>query len=145
MRTANPKALLYSGHDDHAHPNAVPAATGYTTGLDRRGYDWAYIVPLTGASTGNPTTSKFQVQVQDDDKGDAGGSAGDDYTDVPGALTAVTQENGQAVLEVDLRGLDRYIRLKNTISFTGGVNPTLYVSAAVLLFNKAQLPAVSQS
>jgi hypothetical protein len=88
-----------------------------------------------GAATGSPSAQTVDNKLQDS----ADGSTG--WADITGAaLTQLTADNGEAEKDVDLSSAKRYIRVVNTVGFTGGTSPAIPVAAEVVLGGSEQLP-----
>lgn len=117
---------------------AAASAAGARNGaaIDRDGYDSCVLFAQAGAATGAPTTRTLDAKIQESEDGTTG------WTDVEGAAIAqIAADNGSAKVNVDLSGVQRYIRVVQTVGFTGGTSPALPNSAAVVLGGPDELPA----
>jgi hypothetical protein len=59
---------------------------------------------------------------------------------LPLRLAALTANNTEAEVNVDLSGLKRYVRVVTTVTFTAGTSPAIPVAAAVVLGGAESLP-----
>jgi|SRR5579884_227265 hypothetical protein len=118
---------------------ASAAVNGSAVQLVGPGYDYqsCQFVVASGAATGSPTGISVAGKIQDS----ADGSTG--WADVAGAaITAITQSNGQANINVNLRGTRGYIRAVVTPTFTGGASPAIPVAGILVLGGASEDPAV---
>lgn len=114
------------------------AAAGVTNGpaIDRLGFQSGVLLVDAGAVTGAPSAQTLDAKIQDSADGAAG------WTDVPGlAIQQITAPDIQRELSLDLTGTRRFIRVVQTVAFTGGTTPTLLASAAVVLGGAVNKPA----
>lgn len=110
-------------------PIARSAGTANGDVIDRLGFAGAVVHLKAGAATGAPTAQGVALKVQ---HGDA--SNGSDMADVTGAtIAALTADNAEAQLDLDLSGYKRYIRVVVTTTFTGGTTPTIPSAVDVVL------------
>jgi hypothetical protein len=98
-----------------------------------------------GAATGSPSAQTVDNKLQDSADGSTGWAditgASTGWADITGAaLTQLTADNGEAEKDVDLSSAKRYIRVVNTVDFTGGTSPAIPVAAEVVLGGSEQLP-----
>lgn len=121
--------------------NAVAAAGGATNGgIDTRGFRRLIAIAAIGASTATQSIS-WKLQQSSDE------AATDSYTDITGAAgtaLADTDDNKCAVIDLNLDGIERYVRVSYTSSGTGAttfgvigvltdptVEPTTHIVTAV--------------
>jgi len=120
--------------------NPVALAAGSVNGLviDRLGFEDAKVHLKVGAATGSPTAQGVSLKMQ---AGDA--SDGSDMADVSGdTIAALTTDNAEGNLNVDLSGYKRYLRVVATVTFTGGTTPAIPVAVTVALGNAREIPIV---
>lgn len=118
------------------NPQASAAATINGAAIDRQGYLSCVLHHACGAAAGSPTARTVDSKIQDS----ADGSTG--WADLSGAAaTQLTADNSEAEKNVDLSGAKRYIRVVETVAFTGGTTPTIPVAAEVVLAGRDTLPA----
>lgn len=116
-------------------PQALSGTTAANgTGIDRSGFDSVKILGSTGATTGTPSSFTVTYKLQDS-------SDNSTFTDVSGQSFTVTAADGENYLNVNLVGLQQYIRVVMTPAFTGGSSPTVLSQASVFLGGAAVLPA----
>lgn len=118
--------------------NPVALAAGSVNGLviDRLGFEDAKVHLKVGAATGTPTTQGVSLKMQTGDASD-----GSDMVDVTGdTIAALTADNAEGRLNVDLSGYKRYLRAVATVTFTGGTSPAIPVAVTVALGNAKQIP-----
>lgn len=117
-------------------PNTQTAGTVTGSVIDRAGFYDAVILLSVGAATGAPTAQGVSLKVQTGDASD-----GSDLADVSGAtITALTTDNAEAELNIDLNGFKRYFAVVVTTTFTGGTSPKIPVSIAAALGNPVITP-----
>jgi len=114
-------------------PVAASAGTRTSDAIDRMGFGSAVVFVQTGAAGGTPTTQSVTVKVQDSDDGSTGWADYEPDTENVATASAVTAVNSSTRLSVNLGYAKRYIRLHETVAFTGGTSPTLGVSSSVTL------------
>lgn len=118
--------------------NPVGLAAGSVNGLiiDRLGFDDAKVHLKVGAATGTPTAQGVSLKMQTGDASD-----GSDMADVANdTIAALTADNAEGSLNVDLSGYKRYLRVVATVTFTGGTTPAIPVSVAVALGGSNVIP-----
>lgn len=104
--------------------------------IDRFGLFDAVVLLSVGAASGTPTEQSVALKVQHGDKAD-----GSDMADVDGAaISALTEDNSEAELDLDLNPFKRYMRVVAIVDFTGGTNPKIPVSVAIALGNSISTP-----
>lgn len=104
--------------------------------IDRLGFEDAVVHLKVGAATGSPTAQSVTLQVQTGDV-----LAGSDMADVSGAaIAALTADNAEAELNLDLAGYKRYVQVTPTVAFTAGTSPKIPVAATVVLGNYYSIP-----
>lgn len=103
--------------------------------IDRFGFNSAVAVFVTGAISGAPTATSVACKVQHGDAAD-----GSDMADIPGATATITTADTIAEINVDCRGLKRYIRVSETTTFTGGTTPSILIAAVVTLGQAREIP-----
>lgn len=126
-------------------PSAAAAGTvtgaNNTTGVDRKGFNFAVIDVEAGAVTGAPTSQTLDVKIQHSS------AVGGTYTDfVPGAsgsgaVAQLTAANTRKRKTIDLRGALPFVRLSATTAFVGGTSPTWFQAATLILGGADSLPA----
>ncbi|ADO68705.1 hypothetical protein [Stigmatella aurantiaca] len=118
-------------------PAAVVAGSRNSAAVDRRGFDSCVLAAQTGSASGGPTSLTLAAKLQES----ADGSTG--WTDVAGAaIEPLISENGVARVNVRLPTAKRYLRVTETVSFTGGTSPTLGASSTLVLCGPDEIPAV---
>lgn len=116
----------------------VAFAAGNSNGIviDRMGFYDAIVHLKVGAAAGAPTAQGVSLKIQTGDAPD-----GSDMSDVTGAtIAALTANNAEARLNLDLNGFKRYFRVVPTVAFTGGSSPTIPVAVTLALGNANSLP-----
>ena len=109
-------------------PAAPAAGTRTGAAIDRDGFDSCVLFVQAGAATGAPTTLSLTAKLTEC------ATSGGSYTDVPGAaITAITAVSTSARVNVDLSGCLRYLKVSETVAFTGGTAPTLGAASSVVL------------
>lgn len=118
-------------------PQALSGTTAANgTGIDRSGYDSLKIIGSTGASTGTPSSFTVTFKLQDS-------ADNSTFTDVSGQSFTITAVNDENTLNVNLIGLNQYVRVVMTPAFSGGSSPTVLAAAALTLGGAAVLPAAN--
>ena len=102
------------------------------TAIDRSGYQFGCFGVITGALTGTPDATTTVAKVQHCATSDGS------YVDVSGATytfsgSAVTNVIGE--MGVNLGALNKYVRVTETTSFTGGSTPKLAIGSVCVLGN----------
>ncbi|MBT9171350.1 MAG: hypothetical protein DDT18_01724 [Actinobacteria bacterium] len=67
---------------------------------------------------------------------------GRDMVDIPGAVATIIAADLIAEINVDCRGLRRFVRVVVTTTFTGGTSPAVLVAATIAMGEAVWLPAV---
>ena len=117
-------------------PDAVAAGSKNGTIIDRYGYFDGVVHLTAGAATGSPTAQGVALKMQTGQAAD-----GSDMADVPGdTIAALTANNAEAELNIDLNSYGRYMRVVTTTTFTGGTSPTIPVAVTVALGNSINIP-----
>lgn len=117
--------------------NSAASAVNKGAAIDRRGYMSATLHAMIGAAAGGPSAQSaiFKLQESDTDQ-DA------DFADITGAaLAAMTADNAEGEIDINLQARKRYIRVVCTVALTGGSTPTLPVAASLVLGGADALPA----
>lgn len=93
-----------------------------------------------GAATGSPSAQTYDCKLQDSPDG----STWADFTDAAGngALTQITADDTSGTENVNLEAADRYIRVVQTVGFTGGSTPDIPICAGVELGGALEVPTV---
>jgi len=129
------------------NPPALPAA-GVRNGaaIDRNVaggvmYHSATLYAASGAETGAPSARTLDAKIQDSADGSTGWA---DYIP-PGQLTVaaipqIVAANAEAEVDVDLSGAKKFIRVVETLGFTGGTAPTLGATETVVLGGADRTP-----
>jgi hypothetical protein len=88
----------------------------------------------SGAVTGGPATQTLDAKIQDSADGSTAWAdyIPPDQTTV-GAITQITAVNSSADVDINLSGAKAFIRVVETLAFTGGAAPTMGVETAVIL------------
>lgn len=118
--------------------NPVALAAGSVNGLviDRTGFYDAAVHLKVGAATGAPTEQGVSLKMQTGDASD-----GSDMVDVAGdVIEALTTDNAEKKLNIDLSGYKQYLRVVTTVTFTGGTSPTIPVAVSVVLGGPRKIP-----
>lgn len=123
-------------------PLASSGGTVNGAWIDRRGYMSCVLQASTGAVTGAPTAQTLDAKLQHAD--DASGTNSADF--VPGAagsgaIAQITVANGEAEKDIDLTGAKPFIRVVDTVAFTGGTTPTLGKATTLVLGGAVKQPA----
>ena len=114
------------------HSNSGTSTNG--PAIDRVGYASAVLYVDVGAVSGSPTSFTVDCKIQES-------SDGSTWADVSGAsIETISAANTQKELNIDLRGLKRYIRAVATVSFTGGSTPSVLVCASLVLGGASEYP-----
>ena len=117
-------------------PNTFAAGALTPIVIDRFGFEDAIVHLKVGAASGTPTAQSVSLKVQ---TGDASGGA--DMADVTDAtLAALTTDNAEAQLDLDLAGYKRYLQVVPTVTLTGGTTPKIPVAVAVVLGKPMTIP-----
>lgn len=88
-----------------------------------------------GAAANTPSTQSVAAKLQTSANGTTG------WTDIAGSsIAAITTDNGEAQVSVNLSSASSYIRAVVTPSFTGGSSPNIPVIATVFLSGASELP-----
>ncbi len=129
----NPPAAASAGTRNGASIDRSPAG-GVT-------YHSATLYAASGAETGAPSARTLDAKIQDSADGSTGWA---DYIP-PGqatvaAIAQITAANSEAEVDVDLSGAKRYVRVVETLGFTGGTSPTLGVQESVVLGGADRTP-----
>jgi hypothetical protein len=118
-------------------PLNAAAATRDGAVIDRQGYDSCVLFAQAGVSEGTPTSFTHDAKLQESDASDGTG-----MTDVAGAaVTQIVAVSTNQKKNVNLRGVKRYIRVREVIAFVGGTSPKLNASAIVVLGGPDVIPA----
>lgn len=104
--------------------------------VDRLGFKSLVASVITGAVSGTPTATSMTIKVQHGSASD-----GSDMADVSGAAATITAADSVAEINVNCRGLKRYVRVTETTTFTGGTTPAVLVGATISLGQAAEGPA----
>jgi hypothetical protein len=117
----------------------LQTGNGTITGTlrDRQGHQSLRVLCELGAVTGTPDATSVVFTVEQ--TADASGSP-DTPAAITGATVTLTAENTQGVIDVDLDGVERYVRVKSVTTFTGGSSPKVQVSAPIILGPKDVIP-----
>ena len=109
-------------------PQASAAGAVNGSAIERVGFDSCVLHVRAGNATGTPTALTLDAKLQDS----ADGSSG--WADITGAaITQIAAASGEAHVDVNLRGAKKYIRVVQTVAFTGGTTPTLNHTSTVTL------------
>lgn len=104
--------------------------------IERTDYKSCKLHAACGLASSTPTTQSVISKLQQSVDGSTG------WTDVTGAATTdMTADDGDESVDVDLGGVENYIRVVTTIAFTGGTTPAIDVQSAVVLGGAMELPA----
>ena len=104
--------------------------------IDRYAFEDAIVHLKVGAATGTPTAQSVALKLQ---TGDA--VNGSDMSDVTGeVITALTADNLEAELDLDLAGYKRYLQVIPTVAFTAGTTPKIPVAVTVVLGKAVSIP-----
>jgi len=119
--------------------NAVPpqdAAAGAIngTGIDRTPYESAVLHLAVKDASGTPSAQSVPAKVQHSDDDST-------YVDVTGAtIAALTTDNAQASLKINLAGYKKFVRAVVTPAFTGGTTPKIEVVATWVFGGPTVIP-----
>lgn len=103
--------------------------------IDRKGYESAVFTCLTGIASGSPTAQVVDFAVYESDVSGSG------YVAVSGATGAITADSTAAEINLDLRGVKRYVKVYYDVSFTGGSTPKIEVAGSYSLGEAKVAPA----
>lgn len=120
-----------------AAPAAVTAGTRNSAAIDRLGFDSCVLAAQTGAASGSPSALTLAAKIQESADGATGWA---DITDA--AIEPLTAENSVARVNVRLPAAKRYLRVVETVGFTGGSSPTIGASSTIVLCGPDEIPAV---
>lgn len=125
-------------------PQSSSGSTINGSAIDRAAHNMAcscVLHQVAGAVSGSPTTTSVisKVQHAPDDSTWADYKPDGVNVATTAALTAQDTEND---LAVDLTAAYRYIRVVTTVAFTGGTSPAALVAADVILGGERELAAV---
>lgn len=126
-------------------PQSSTGATINGASIDRMAHNGnplsCVLHQIAGAISGAPSTASVQSKVQDS----ADGTTFADYQS-DGANTAqsvaLTAQNTENSLSVDLTLARRYLRVVTVVGFTGGTSPAALVAAELILGGEPLLPSV---
>lgn len=119
------------------NPASLSAGSSNGLTIDRLGYLDAKVHLKAGAATGTPSAQGVSLKMQTGDASD-----GSDMADVAGdTIAALTANNAEANLNIDLSGYKRYLRVVATVTFTGGTTPAIPAAATVALGGARNIPA----
>jgi len=120
------------------------AATINGTGIDRSGYQSAALHVAVAAASGSPNAQSVVAHIEhssDDGSQDA-------YTDYTGpestaveTTTALTADNTQTQLNVNLSKAKKYVRAVVVVGFTDGSTPKIEVAGTWAFGGAVTLPA----
>lgn len=109
-------------------PKTSAGETINGSAVDRQDFLSCVLAARAGAATGTPTSFTFNAKLQDS----ADGSTG--WADITGgAVAAISADNGEKHVNVNLSSAKRYLRVVSVIAFTGGTSPALPVQTDVVL------------
>ncbi|MCK5237501.1 MAG: hypothetical protein KAR06_11010 [Deltaproteobacteria bacterium] len=108
--------------------------------VDRKGFLSMVATLLFGATTGAPSNI---VTVFTLEHGDAANLSDKADVQILATTTVPTAAGGDTVeAAIDLRPLKRYVRIKETTTFTAGTTPAIDLAAAITLGEASVVPAV---
>lgn len=117
-------------------PANATASTITGPAIDRQGFESCILAHSCGAATGSPTARTVDCKLTHSD------TSGGTYTDVAGAAaTQLTADDTDAEKNVSLIGVKRFLKVVQTVAFTGGTAPAIPVEATVVLGGAVELPA----
>lgn len=108
--------------------NAGAAVTVTGAVIDRTGFSSMVLHGFCGDAAGSPTAQTVDFRLQQSPT--SGGSFADVTDEV---LTQLTADNTAAERDIDLSGLDNFIKVICDIVLTGGSTPTIPVGSSVIL------------
>ena len=115
-------------------PAARAAGARNGTAIDRGSFSSCVLSVQAGAASGAPTAIEFGAKLQHSDDGAT------DWTDYEGAEVELTEASTIAEADVDLSGAKQFIRVVESLAFTGGTTPTLGTASQVVLGGPDHLP-----
>lgn len=126
-------------------PAARAAGTVNGPAIDRLGLDTAVLEAIAGAVTGAPSAQTLDVKLQQSADGSTGWTDFVPVTGTPasGAVAQVTTVSSRKRKTISLRKAQRYIRVVQTVGFTGGTAPTWLCAAHVVMAAPDTAPAQS--
>jgi hypothetical protein len=125
-------------------PESSAAATVNGTSIDRQKHSMALSCVLhqvAGAISGAPSTSSVQSTLQHSPDNSTWTTYKPDGVNAATSV-ALTAQNTENSLNVDLTLAYRYIRVSTVVGFTGGTSPAALIAADVILGGENTLAAV---
>ncbi len=117
-------------------PATLAAGSKNGTIIDRYGFYDGIVHLAVGTATGSPTAQGVSLKMQSGNEAD-----GNDMIDVAGdVLAALTANNTESELNLDLNPYGRYLRVVPAVTFTGGTSPTIPVAVTIVLGNSINIP-----
>jgi hypothetical protein len=135
-------------HSTNVPPQSSVAATVNGNNLDRQAHGMALSAQLSlavGLITGAPTSFSVSAVLQhapDNGSGAPGTWANAVIAGSNVGPAAVIAASTEALLNVDLSSLNRWLRLVVTITFVGGTAPAASFCASIVLGGEPELQAV---
>lgn len=124
-------------------PQASVAAAAFSLlglGIDREAFQSALFKAVLGAVTGAPTSFSVSTKLQDSADNSTFADVAVSQSNPLVTIADLIAINTSGVLEVDLSGLRRYIRLVHTVTFVAGTAPTIFIADECILGGGAVLP-----
>jgi hypothetical protein len=117
-------------------PQASAAAAAFSLlglSIDREAFQSALFKLFTGAVTGTPTSFAVSSKLQDSADGSAWADVVASQANPTVTIPDVIAINSNNILEVDLSGLRRFVRMVHTVAFVGGTSPTVLLAEECIL------------
>jgi len=125
-------------------PAALAAGSRNGVGVDRAApggvlYGGCTLVAKTGAETGGPSARTLDAKLQDSADNSTFADYKPDGVNVA-AIAQIAAVDTVAEVDVDLSNARRYIRVVDTVGFTGGTTPTLGADTTLVLYGGDRAP-----
>jgi hypothetical protein len=122
------------------NPTNSGAATINGAAIDRQGFLSCELHHACGAASGGPSARTVDCKLQDSADGSNGWADYNPDGAGSGAAAQLSTDNAEARKAINLASAKRYIRVVETVAFTGGSSPAIPVAATVVLGGADQLP-----
>ena len=117
-------------------PKNASSETINGAAIERTDFKSCKLHAACGAASGSPTAQAVDSKLQQSVTGSGA------WTDITGAaVTQMIADDGEEFVDVDLGGVENYIRVVTVILLTAGTTPAIAVAAEVTLGGAMELPA----
>ncbi|NVJ20643.1 hypothetical protein HUW62_05320 [Myxococcus sp. AM011] len=129
-----------------ARPGTPPATnsvgTRQGTGQDRLVLgESCVLVAMTGAIVGGPSTQTYEVKLQHSNDNGVSDPWADYAPSGAGSATIqLTAANAFAEKDIDLGAAKQFVRVAETVAFTGGTSPSIQACAVIVFGGALTLP-----